>query len=92
MKQYTIEISDAEDKALAHIAVSPSEWIANAVKSRCALAIDEISKKEIDRKLNSGEPISGTKEDIVLAANIESAADRQARIEAEIAARFGVSE
>lgn len=85
-KQYTIILSDAEDKALSTVVFEQDEWIQNAIHERCRIAIEEIVAQEVQRKLSVGEPISGTKEDIVLAADIETAAERQARIEAEMAA------
>lgn len=87
MAQYTIILSDAEDKALGVVAVSQNEWIQNAIHERCRIAIDEIVAAEVKRKLEAGEAITGSREDIVMAANIESAAQRQARFEAEQAAR-----
>jgi hypothetical protein len=87
MAIYTITLSDAEDKALGSIAVSQQQWIDNAVHERCRIAIDEIVNAEVQRKLQAGEPIVGSKEDIVLQANVESAADRQVRLEAEAKAR-----
>ena len=87
MATYTITLSDAEDKALHVVALSAQDWIDNAVHERCRIAIDEIVNAEVQRKLAAGESITGSKEDIVNAANIESAAQRQARIEAEIAAQ-----
>jgi hypothetical protein len=83
---YTITISEAEDKALSVVAYSQQEWIENLVHARCVSAIEEIVSLEVQRKLAAGEPITGTKEDIVLAAEIENAAERQARIQAELAA------
>jgi hypothetical protein len=74
--QYTVTLSDAEDKALGYVAASQQEWIDNAVHERCRLAIEEIVVAEVQRKLSAGEPIIGTKDDIVLAAQITSAADR----------------
>ena len=74
---YTITLSDAEDKALAYVALSQQDWIDNAVKARCENAIQEIFQLEVERKIAAGEPISGTKEEIVLAASIRSMADRQ---------------
>jgi hypothetical protein len=87
MATYTITLSDAEDKALGVVAVSQNDWIQNAVHERCRIAIDEIVNAEVQRKLAAGESITGSKEDIVMAANVESAADRQARLEAEAQAR-----
>ena len=88
MKTYTITISDAEDKALQVVAMSAQDWIDNAVKVRCQNAIEEIVAAEVQRKLAAGEAITGSKEDIVIAANVESAAERQARMEAEQAAQM----
>lgn len=88
--QFTITLSVAEHKALAHVAASPDDWIYNAVHERCRIAIEEIVAAEVQRKLAAGEPITGSKDDIVMAAQIESAADRQARMEAEQAARQAV--
>lgn len=87
MATYTITLSAAEDKALKAITISAQDWIDNAVHERCRIAIEEIVNAEVQRKLAAGESITGSKEDIVLAANVESAADRQARAEAEQQAR-----
>ncbi len=83
--QFTITLSDAENKALGVVALDQNDWIQNAVHERCRIAIDEIVAAEVQRKLAAGEPITGTKDDIVMAAQIESAAERQARFEAEAA-------
>ena len=85
MTQYTITLSDAEDKALHVVALSAQDWIDNAVHERARIAIDEIVNAEVQRKLAAGESITGSKEDIVMAAQIESAAERQSRMEAEMA-------
>ena len=87
MTTYTITLSDAEDKALGVIAFSQDDWIQNAVHERCRIAIEEIVASEVQRKLAAGESITGSKDDIVMAATVESAAERQARMEAEMAAQ-----
>lgn len=79
MHKFTIELSDAELKALAHVAYDPEEWIHNAIHFRCSTAIDDIVNAEVQRLLSEGKPITGSKEDIVMAAKIESAADREER-------------
>ena len=86
MTTYTITLSDAEDKALHVVAMSAQDWIDNAVHERCRIAIEEIVAAEVQRKLTAGEAITGSKDDIVMAAAVESAAQRQARMEAEAAA------
>jgi hypothetical protein len=89
MTTYTITLSDAEDKALNFVAISANDWIQNAVHERCRVAIEEIVAAEVQRITASGGTISGTKEDIVNAAPIKSAAERQAELDAEQAARQG---
>lgn len=78
-----ITLSEAQYKALAYVAYDPIEWATHAVTERCRLAIEEIVNMEVQRKLAAGETISGSKEDIVVAANIKSAAERQAEYDAE---------
>ncbi len=80
---YTVTLSDAENKALGYVALSQQEWIDNAVHERCRIAIEEIVNAEVQRKLAAGETISGSKEDIVNAAPIQSAAERQAEFDAQ---------
>ena len=89
MTTYTITLSDAEDKALHVVAMSAQDWIDNAVHERCRIAIEEIVAAEVQRKLAAGEAITGSKDDIVMAANVESAAERHARMEAEMLAQQG---
>ena len=73
---YTITLTEAQQKALAHVAYDPQEWIENAVYERCRIAIDEIVAEEVERITSQGGELSGTKEDIVLAALIKSAKER----------------
>lgn len=70
MAQYTVTLSDAENKALGYYAASQEDWINNAVHERCRIAIDEIVKMEVEKKLAAGQTISGSKEDIVNAAEL----------------------
>lgn len=85
MKQYTITLTDAEDKALRYVALDPQDWIDNAVHNRCRQAIDQIYQEEVERMTNDPEvdSIPANKEQVVLAAEIQSAADRQAQAESE---------
>ena len=82
--KYTITLTDAENKALGIIANSQQEWIDNVVHERCRIAIEEIVIQEVERITSIGGTMSGTKEDIVLAANIESAAEKNAKIDLEL--------
>ena len=84
----TITLTAAQEKGLAFVAVSPQEWAENAVHNRCRLAIDEIYTDEVARM--TADPsitsIPADKDAVVLAADIQSAAERNAASEAEMAA------
>jgi len=76
----TITLTDAQVKGLAFVAISPQEWVENAVHNRCRIAIDEIYTAEVERMTDDPTitSIPADKEAVVLAADIQSAADRQA--------------
>ena len=90
MATYTITLTDVEDKALNVVAISAQDWIDNAVHERCRIAMDEIVNAEVQRKLALGEDITGSKDDIVMNADVESAVERNARLQAELQARMGI--
>lgn len=83
---YTITLTDAENKALAYVAVDQHDWINNAVHERCRLAIEEIFQLEVQRML--ADPtiteIPADREAVVLAANIQLAAERNAGMAGDI--------
>ena len=81
---YTVSISDAEKKALEYIAVSVQDWIDNAVDNRARIAMDEIYAAEVARMTADPDitSIPADKDVVVLAADIKSAATRQAEAEA----------
>jgi len=81
----TIELTATQEKALAFVALSPQEWVENAVHNRCRIAIDEIYATEVARMTADPEitSIPADKDAVVLAADIQSAAERQAASEAE---------
>jgi len=83
MATYTITLSAAEDKALHVVALDAQDWIDNAVKERCRIAMEEIIAAEVQRLLGEGKSITGSKDDIVMAAPIKSAAERQAEAQAQ---------
>jgi len=80
----TITLTAAQEKGLAFVAVSPQEWAENAVHNRCRLAIDEIYTDEVARM--TADPsitsIPADKDTVVLAADIQTAAQRHAEAEA----------
>ena len=79
----TITLTDAQEKALAYVAASPQEWAENAVHNRCSIAIDEIYDMEVARMTADPEitSIPADKDTVVLAADIPSAAERNAAAE-----------
>jgi hypothetical protein len=42
MPNYTVALTDTEDKALSNVAYSQQDWIDNAIKERCRVAIEDI--------------------------------------------------
>jgi hypothetical protein len=85
MTTLTIELTAAQEKALAYVAASPQEWAENAVHNRCRIAMDEIYDAEVARMIADPDitSIPADKEQVVLAADIQSAAERNAEAEAE---------
>lgn len=87
MATYTVTLTDAEDKALRHVALDPQDWIDNAVHNRCRIAMDDIYSQEVARMTADPDitSIPADKEAVVLSADVQSAAERQAAMEAEVA-------
>lgn len=73
---FTVTLSDAELKALEFVALAADSWIQNAVHERCRLAIEEMVSQEVAAKLASGQPIAGSKDEIVLNSTLPSAKQR----------------
>ncbi len=86
MTTLTIELTETQEKALAYVAVSPQEWAENAVHNRARIAIDEIYADEVERMTADPDitSIPADKDAVVLAANIKTAAERNAEAEAEL--------
>jgi hypothetical protein len=74
----TVTLTEAEAKALAYAAVSPQEWVDNAVHERCRIAMEEIFQIEVARMLADPNitEIPADREAVVLASNLPSAAER----------------
>ena len=87
MTTYTIELNDAEVKAMEYVALSVQDWAENALKNRARIAMDEIYDAEVQRMTNDPTvtSIPADKEAVVLAAEVKSAAVRNAEAEAEMA-------
>jgi len=83
MTTYTIELTDAETKAMEYVALDVQEWADNALKNRARIAMDEIYNAEVTRMTADPEitTIPADKEAVVLAADIKSAAERNTEAE-----------
>lgn len=86
-----ITLTDTEYKGLQYAAIDPNNWIENAAKVRAKVANDEIINLLISHCNANGVAIaSGLDAQIIQAYDlglVESAVERQARLEAELAAR-----
>ena len=78
MNTFTVTLTDAELKALAHVAYEPQDWIDNAVHERCRIAMEEIFVAEVTRMVADPTTTSSPadREVVVLAADIKSAKQR----------------
>jgi hypothetical protein len=79
---YTVTLSEAEDKALHVVAVSAQEWISNVVHERCRWAMDEIYAAEVKRMTDDPNitSIPASRDAVILAAQIDSAAEQNRKI------------
>ena len=77
--KYEIELNDAQAKALSYVAYDPQDWIQHAALERARLAMEEIFQLEVSRMLAdpSITEIPADREAVVLAANIQSAKERE---------------
>ena len=85
---YTVTLTEAENKAMEYIAASPQDWIDNAAHNRARKGIDEICQIYTNYKLDRNEAITAVGKDaMVLAAFSEgvvlSASQRAINAEAE---------
>ena len=81
---YTTTLTDSEKKAMEYIALSVQDWADNALQNRARIAIDEIYNSEVARMTADPDitSIPADKDAVVLAADIKSAATKQAEAEA----------
>jgi len=65
---YTITLTETEKLAMEYIAYDPQNWVENAMKERARLAIEDSVKIAVDKFLEAGQTIPGSREEIVAAA------------------------
>lgn len=68
MAQYTIELTTSQDLALSSVAADQHDWISNFVNDRCRIAIDEIVRITVEKCLDNGVQLPGSKDEIVALA------------------------
>jgi hypothetical protein len=78
MANYTVELTEVEDKGMSSITASTQDWVENAVKNRARQAIDEIYNNEVARMTADPDisTIPADKNQIVLDADIETATEK----------------
>ena len=79
--QYIIEISAEEEKALLTDMLSIQAWLNNAIHNKTRQCIDKIVQEHSDKQ--AGKIPEAEKLQIVRDAQVESAAERNARVEQE---------
>ena len=55
---YTVGITTGEFKALETVMVDQKDWITNAIQNRASVAINDITTKYTQYKINKGEAIT----------------------------------
>jgi len=68
MTTYTIEYTTVEDLAMSYAAIDVNGWIQNAAHERARFAIDEVVKIAVEKFLENGKDIPGSKDAIIAAA------------------------
>jgi hypothetical protein len=68
MTTYTITYSETENKAMEYASVSVDDWIQNAAHERARIAIEDIVHIAVQKFLEAGQSIPGSKEEIVATA------------------------
>ena len=63
--EHTVTLTTAEYMALGYAAVSPEDWIDNAIHYRCSVAIEDIVKICVEKCLASNIQIPGSKDAMV---------------------------
>ena len=78
MAEYTIELTEVEDKALWSIANTPQDWIENVVKERARKAINKIYESEVERMTDDPDItiIPADKTQVVLDADVPTAKEK----------------
>jgi hypothetical protein len=93
MTEYKIQLTQTEDMALAYVCVSQQEWMDNAIKHRCLVAINNIVEIAVEKSVAENVQLPTTKEGMVALAFekgwVKTGAQRNAEYEAMRATQQG---
>lgn len=82
--KYTINYTETENRAMQYAAADVNDWIQNAAHERARIAIDEIVKIAVEKFLEVGQSIPGSKDEIVAVAFangwVKTAAERNVEV------------
>ena len=85
-KQYTVQLTDAQDMAFDYVTAHKQDWCDNAIQHRCNQAISEIVRIATDKCFETNTPVPATKDELVMLAFqrgwVETAAQSEARQQA----------
>ena len=86
MATYTFTISDAQEKGFRYNTVDPQEWVENLIENKARQGMDSIYEEEVARMTADPDitSIPANKEQVVLDADIQSAAERRAQATAQL--------
>jgi hypothetical protein len=80
MTDYVVTLTDTERMAMEFVAADTNDWIQHAAHERARVAIEEIVQISVQKFLEAGQSIPGSKDEIVAAAYangwIKTAQDR----------------
>lgn len=75
MKTITVELTDVQYKALGCVAMDPEEYLVNYATVRSDKAIKDITQKIIEDKIDNGEPVPGSREEIIMSDEVKMLKD-----------------
>lgn len=76
MRTLTVNLTDAQVKALETDIVDLGDWLSAWPAAKANALIDSIAQTELMRRLEEGLPMLASKDDLVMAAPVLSAANR----------------
>jgi hypothetical protein len=65
---FNVTLTEAENLALGHVALSQEEWINNVIHERCRVAMDDIMKIALEKSIETSTTLPTSKDEIVLLA------------------------